>query len=138
MTTAALEGIRVVDLGNFVAGPFCATILGEFGADVIKVEKPQGGDDLRRFGTDTECGDTLMWLSEARNKRSVTLNLRHERGRELLKRLISGADIVVENFRPGVLERWGLSFEEMQEINPRVCPRSLNGSSDQLDPTADT
>ena len=120
MTAAALDGIRGLDLGTFLAGPFCATILGEFGADIIKVEKPHGGDDLRRFGTDTECGDTLLWLSEARNKRSITLNLRHERGRELLKQLITTADVVVENFRPGVLERWGLSFEEMQELNPRV------------------
>jgi len=116
----ALEGIRVLDLGTFIAGPFCATVLGEFGADVIKVERPDGGDSLRGFGTETECGDTLVWLSEARNKRSVTLNLGDPRGIEILKELIATADVVIENFRPGVLERWGLGFDVIQEINPRA------------------
>ena len=71
----ALDGVRVLDLGTYIAGPFCATVLGEFGADVIKVERPGTGDHLRRFGTETDCGDTLVWLSESRNKRSVTLDL---------------------------------------------------------------
>ena len=77
----ALEGIRVLDLGTFIAGPYCATILGEFGAEVIKVEPPDVGDSLRRLGTNTECGDTLVWLSESRNKKCITLNLKEERGR---------------------------------------------------------
>jgi crotonobetainyl-CoA:carnitine CoA-transferase CaiB-like acyl-CoA transferase len=81
----ALKGIRVLDLGTFIAGPHCATILGEFGAEVIKVEPPGSGDSLRRLGTNTECGDTLVWLSEARNKKCVTLNLAGERGRALLR-----------------------------------------------------
>jgi len=75
-----LDGIRVLDLGTYLAGPFCATVLGEFGADVIKVERPGAGDSLRRFGTETECGDTLVWLSESRNKGSITINLGDPRG----------------------------------------------------------
>jgi crotonobetainyl-CoA:carnitine CoA-transferase CaiB-like acyl-CoA transferase len=116
----ALDGVKVLDLGTFLAGPFCATVLGEFGAEIVKVEHPGNGDNLRRFGTDTECGDTLVWLSEARNKQSVTLNLADPRGLELLHELIGWADIVIENFRPGVLEKWGLGPEAIQEINPRA------------------
>jgi crotonobetainyl-CoA:carnitine CoA-transferase CaiB-like acyl-CoA transferase len=115
----ALDGIRVLDLGTFVAGPFCATILGEFGAEVIKVEPPTG-DSLRRFGTDTECGDTMMWLSESRNKKCVSLNLREPRGQQMLRELAASCDIVVENFRPGVLENWGLDFETLHALNPRT------------------
>ena len=122
-----LQGVRVLDLGTFIAGPFVGTVLGEFGADVIKVERPGVGDDLRRFGTETECGDTLVWLSEARNKQSVTLNLGDERGRDLLKQLIATADVVIENFRPGVLERWGLGYEAMSDINPRIVLVRISG-----------
>jgi crotonobetainyl-CoA:carnitine CoA-transferase CaiB-like acyl-CoA transferase len=116
----ALDGIRVLDLGTYIAGPFCATVLGEFGADVIKVERPKVGDNLRRFGTETECGDTLVWLSESRNKRSVTIDFAKPRGRELLRGLIATSDVVVENFRPGVLEKWDLGYESMKEVNPGV------------------
>ena len=115
---SALGGIRVLDLGTFIAGPHCATILGEFGAEVIKVEPPKTGDLLRRLGTNTECGDTLVWLSEARNKKCVTLDLGSERGRELLKQLAAKCDIIVENFRPGTLEKWGLGYEDLKKINP--------------------
>jgi crotonobetainyl-CoA:carnitine CoA-transferase CaiB-like acyl-CoA transferase len=115
---SALEGIRVLDLGTFIAGPHCATILGEFGAEVIKVEPPKSGDSLRRLGTNTECGDTLVWLSEARNKKCVTLNLASEAGRELLRQLAAKCDIIVENFRPGTLEKWGLGYEELKKLNP--------------------
>lgn len=115
-----LDGIRVLDLGTYIAGPFCATVLGEFGADVIKVERPGTGDLLRRFGTETECGDTLVWLSEGRNKRSLTLDLGDERGRDVLRDLIRTADVVIENFRPGVLERWGLGYDAMKQLNPRT------------------
>ena len=115
-----LEGIRVLDLGTFLAGPFCASVLGEFGADVIKVERPGGGDGLRRFGTETACGDTLVWLSESRNKRSVTIDFGKPGGMELLRELIAVADVVIENFRPGVLERLGLGYEAIRELNPRA------------------
>jgi crotonobetainyl-CoA:carnitine CoA-transferase CaiB-like acyl-CoA transferase len=116
----ALKGIRVLDLGTFIAGPHCATILGEFGAEVIKVEPPKTGDSLRRLGTKTECGDTLVWLSEARNKKCVTLNLSSERGRDLLRHLAAKCDIVVENFRPGTLEKWGLGYDDLKKLNPGV------------------
>jgi crotonobetainyl-CoA:carnitine CoA-transferase CaiB-like acyl-CoA transferase len=113
----ALNGIRVLDLGTFIAGPHCATILGEFGAEVIKVEPPKTGDSLRRLGTGTECGDTLVWLSEARNKKCITLNLATDRGRELLRQLAARCDIIVENFRPGTLEKWGLGYDELKKLN---------------------
>jgi crotonobetainyl-CoA:carnitine CoA-transferase CaiB-like acyl-CoA transferase len=113
----ALKGIRVLDLGTFIAGPHCATILGEFGAEVIKVEPPNTGDSLRRLGTNTDCGDTLVWLSEARNKKCVTLNLSTERGREVLRQLAAKCDIIVENFRPGTIEKWGLGYDELKKLN---------------------
>jgi crotonobetainyl-CoA:carnitine CoA-transferase CaiB-like acyl-CoA transferase len=115
---SALKGIRVLDLGTFIAGPYCATILGEFGAEVIKVEPPNVGDSLRRLGTNTECGDTLVWLSESRNKKCITLNLKEERGRELLRQLAAKCDVIVENFRPGTLEKWGLGYDELKRLNP--------------------
>lgn len=114
-----LENIRVLDIGTFIAGPFCATLMAEFGAEVIKVEPP-GGDGLRRFGTMTDCGDTLVWLNESRNKKCITLNLKLEAGQELLRNLLREADVVIENFRPGVLEKWGLGYEDMKRINPRL------------------
>lgn len=117
---SALQGIRVLDLGSFIAGPFCATTLAEFGAEVIKVEPPVTGDALRKFGTDTDCGDTLVWLSESRNKKCVTLDLRTPRGQELLRQLIAKSDIVVENFRPGVMDKWGLDYAGVRAINPRA------------------
>ncbi|MDR0203251.1 MAG: CoA transferase [Delftia acidovorans] len=114
-----LQGIRVLDIGTFIAGPYCATLLAEFGAEVIKVEPP-GGDGLRRFGTMTDCGDTLVWLNESRNKKCVTLDLRSSAGIDVLKRLIAKSDIIVENFRPGVMEKWGLDYEAIRAINPRA------------------
>jgi crotonobetainyl-CoA:carnitine CoA-transferase CaiB-like acyl-CoA transferase len=115
---SALEGIRVLDLGTFIAGPYCATILGEFGAEVIKVEPPDVGDSLRRLGTNTECGDSLLWLTESRNKKCITLNLKEERGLELLRQLAAKCDVIVENFRPGTLEKWGLGYEQLKALNP--------------------
>lgn len=114
----ALAGIRVLDIATFVAAPFCGTILSDFGAEVIKVEQPDGGDSLRRFGTTTECGDSLVWLSEARNKKTVTLDLRKPEGVALFKQLVAKSDVVLENFRPGTLEKWGLGYDTLAEINP--------------------
>ncbi len=116
----ALEGVRVLDLGTFIAGPYCATLLGEFGAEVIKVEPPKGGDSLRQFGSGTECGDTLVWLSESRNKKCVTLDLRQPRGIELARELVRRCDVLVENFRPGVMEKWGLGWEQVHALSPRA------------------
>jgi crotonobetainyl-CoA:carnitine CoA-transferase CaiB-like acyl-CoA transferase len=123
----ALRDIRVLDLGTYIGGPFCATVLGEFGADVIKVERPGVGDNLRRFGTETSCGDTFVWLSESRNKRSVTIDFSTEQGRELVRGLIAKSDVVVENFRPGVLEKWGLGYEAMTELNPGIILLRVSG-----------
>jgi crotonobetainyl-CoA:carnitine CoA-transferase CaiB-like acyl-CoA transferase len=122
-----LEDIRVVDTATVIAGPYCASILGEFGAEVIKVEHPLGGDPLRRFGTPTECGDTLTWLSEARNKKSVTLDLHHKEGADLFKQLIRQSDVLCENFRPGTLEKWGLGWDVLHEINPRLIMLRVTG-----------
>src|SRR6516165_6506238 len=107
-----LSCIRVVDVGTFLAGPYAASIMGEFGAEVLKVEYPIGGDPMRRFGRPTKRADaTLAWLSEARNKKSVTIDLRRPRGVELFIKLVSKADVLVENFRPGTMEEWGLGWE---------------------------
>lgn len=114
----ALAGIRVLDIATFVAAPFCGTIMADFGAEVIKIEQPKSGDALRQFGTITECGDTLVWLSEARNKKVITLDLRKPEGTELFRKLVAQSDVVLENFRPGTLEKWGIGFDALSEINP--------------------
>lgn len=116
----ALAGIRVLDVATFIAAPFCGTILSDFGAEVIKIEQPKTGDSLRQFGTITECGDSLVWLSEARNKKAVTLDLRRPEGAELFRKLVAQSDVVLENFRPGTLEKWGLGFEDLAAINPAI------------------
>ncbi|OYU33683.1 CoA transferase [Novosphingobium sp. PASSN1] len=116
----AFEGLKVLDLATFIAGPYCATYLAEFGADVVKVELTGSGDPVRKFGTQTEAGDTLVWLSEGRNKRSIELDLRTPEGAETLRKLAAKADVLVENFQPGTLERWGLGPDVLQEINPRL------------------
>lgn len=123
----ALEGCRVLDVSSFLAGPFCATQLGEFGADVIKIELPGIGDATRRFGTMTECGDSLPWLSEGRNKRCVTLDLRKPDGAALLKRLVADADVLVENFQPGTLEKWDLGYDVLSAVNPRLIMVRISG-----------
>ncbi len=110
----------MLDCGTFIAAPYCATFLAEFGAEVVKVEMPGVGDPTRRFGTPTACGDSLVWLSEGRNKKSVTIDLKKAEGAELLLRLAEKADVLVENFQPGTLERWGLGWEAMKARNPRL------------------
>ncbi|AOB25166.1 MULTISPECIES: CaiB/BaiF CoA transferase family protein [Bordetella] len=114
----ALSGLRVLDIATFLAAPFCGTIMADFGADVIKIEQPKGGDSLRKFGTPSPCGDTYMWMSEARNKRFVTLDLRTPEGAALFKELVRESDVVLENFRPGTLEKWGLGYDVLSELNP--------------------
>ena len=113
-----LAGVRVLDIATFLAAPFAGTVLADFGAEVIKVEQPRIGDPLRRFGTPTDAGDSLVWLSEARNKKSITLDLRAPEGAEILRRLVRESDVVLENFRPGTLESWGLGYEALRDINP--------------------
>lgn len=127
MPQGPLHGMRVLDIGNFLAAPFCATVLAEFGAEVIKAEQPGVGDPLRRFGTMTEAGDTMVWLSEARNKKSITLDLRTPRGREICLELAARCDVVVENFRPGVLEGWGLGYERFKAVKPDIVMVRISG-----------
>ena len=115
-----LSGVRVLDIATFLAGPFCATIMSDFGAEVLKIEHPKTGDPLRGFGTPTECGDTLAWLSESRNKSCVTLDLRAPEGAALFKRLVAQSDVLIENFRPGTLEKWGLGWDVLRDINPKL------------------
>ena len=115
----ALAGLRVLDLATFIAGPFCGGLLAEYGADVIKVEQPGSGDSLRELGHKAQ-GRALFWALEARGRRSITLNLRELRGQELALKLIESSDIVIENFRPGTLERWNLGYEQMRAVNPGV------------------
>jgi formyl-CoA transferase len=129
MTKAApkpLDGVKVLELGTLIAGPFCSRILAEFGADVIKIEAPGEGDPLRRWRK--MHGDTsLWWYVQARNKKSITVNLKHPDGLALVHRLVSEADIVVENFRPGVLEKLGLGWEALSAINPGLVMVRLSG-----------
>src|SRR4029453_3508534 len=112
-----LEGLTALDLATFVAAPFCCTLLGEFGAEVIKVEQPGAGDDLRRLGRASADGPSYLWLVEARNKKSITCNLRTAEGQALVKRLAGSSDVVAENFRPGTLERWHLGWEDLHAAN---------------------
>jgi crotonobetainyl-CoA:carnitine CoA-transferase CaiB-like acyl-CoA transferase len=120
LVPTALDGLRVLDLATFVAAPFCCTLLGEFGAEVIKVEQPGRGDDLRRLGTPARAGLSYWWLVESRNKKSITCNLREPDGQALVKRLARDTDVLAENFRPGTLERWNLGWDELHAINSRL------------------
>jgi succinyl-CoA:(S)-malate CoA-transferase subunit B len=122
-----LDGVRVVELASFIAGPFCATQLAEFGAEVIKLELPGVGDALRRFGTPTECGDSLPYLSECRNRLAGTLDLRRPEGAALLKELVRTADVLVENFQPGTMEGWGLGYNVLSAVNPRLVMVRISG-----------
>lgn len=117
----------MIDAASIVAGPFAASILGEFGADVIKVERPIEGDALRRLGTDTGRDETYWWLSETRNKTSVALDLRTSEGSAGFRELSRHADVLVENFRPGTLSRWGLGYEQLRADNPGLIQLSITG-----------
>ncbi|MFD8098849.1 CaiB/BaiF CoA transferase family protein [Nocardia fluminea] len=116
-STGPLEGLRVIEMGQLLAGPFCGQLLGDFGAEVIKLEAPGSGDPMRQWGREQSDGTSLWWPVVARNKKSVTCNLRDPQGQRLARKLIAGADIVIENFRPGTMERWGLGFDRLRETN---------------------
>ena len=122
-----LQGIRVVEMGSLLAGPFCGQLLGDFGAEVIKVEPPGKGDPMREWGRHRKEGHTLWWPIIARNKKSVTLNLREGEGQEVAGRLVETADVLVENFRPGTMERWGLGYEELSTTNPGLVMVRVSG-----------
>ena len=121
-----LADIKVLELGQLIAGPFCTRLLAEFGAQVIKIESPDGGDPLRQWRKLYE-GKSLWWLLQARNKQSVTINLKTTQGQEIVRRLAQDADVVVENFRPGTMEKWGLGYEDLSRENPGLVMVRLSG-----------
>ncbi len=121
-----LEGIRVIELGQLLAGPFTGSMLAYFGAEVIKVEPPKGGDPIRGW-REVQNGTSLWWHSLGRNKKSVTIDLKAEEGRELVGKLIDTADVLVENFRPGVMEKWGLGPDAIKKTNPGIIYTRISG-----------
>ncbi|MUK87643.1 CoA transferase [Ornithinibacillus sp. L9] len=122
-----LEGIRVLEFGSFIAGPFCSRLMADFGAEVIKVESPNSGDPLRNWGLAKYKGESLWWPIQARNKKCITLNLKEEEGQEIVKKLVKEVDIIVENFRPGTMEKWGLGYEDLKEVNPSIIMVRISG-----------
>ncbi|MCD4524406.1 CaiB/BaiF CoA-transferase family protein [Nocardioides sp. cx-173] len=130
MTNAAtgpLAGVRVIEAGQLLAGPFAGQLMGDMGADVIKVEPPGVGDPMRQWGREKSEGSSLWWPVVGRNKRSVTLNLREAPGQRIFERLVAEADIVVENFRPGTFEKWNLGYDRLRELNPRLVLVRVSG-----------
>jgi formyl-CoA transferase len=121
-----LSDIKVLELGTLIAGPFCSRIFAEFGAQVIKIESPDGGDPLRQWRK-LHNGTSLWWYLQARNKKSVTVNMREPEGQEIVRKLAAGADIVIENFRPGALEKWGLGWEALSQLSPGLVMVRLSG-----------
>lgn len=122
-----LSDIRVLETGTLLAGPFCGQLLGDHGAEVIKLEDPGRGDPMRQWGRERPYGKSLWWPVVARNKKSVTCNLRHPDGQALARELAARADVLVENFRPGTLERWGLGYDELAALNPRLVLVRVTG-----------
>lgn len=122
----ALQGVRIVEMGQLIAGPFCGKTLGEFGAEVIKIEPPVTGDPLRNWRL-LQKGTSVWWQVQSRNKRSVALDLRAPEGQEVARRLIAEADVLIENFRPGMLEEWGLDPESLQAANPGLIVLRISG-----------
>src|SRR5829696_8793471 len=121
-----LAGLKVIELGTLIAGPYCARLLAEFGADVVKVETPGAGDPLRKWRKLHE-GNSLWWYAQARNKKSIAIDLKHAEGQAVVRRLAASADIFVENFRPGTMEKWGLGYEQLSRENPRLVMVRLSG-----------
>jgi crotonobetainyl-CoA:carnitine CoA-transferase CaiB-like acyl-CoA transferase len=121
-----LAGIKVLELGTLIAGPFCSRMLAEFGADVIKIEAPDGGDPIRQWRV-LKDGTSLWWSVQSRNKKSVTLNMKDARGQEIAKRLALDADVIIENYRPGVLEKWNIGYEQLKAENPATIMVRLSG-----------
>ena len=122
-----LEGMRVLDIATYIAAPYCATILAEFGAEVIKVEMPKTGEPMRKFGSPTDSGETLVWLSESRNKKCITLNLKTPEGAEILKDLVKHSDVLCENFQTGTLEKWGIGYDTLSAVNPELVMLRVTG-----------
>ena len=123
----ALEGIRVLDLTRALAGPFCTLMLGDYGADVIKIEIPGSGDDTRHWGPPFIGDESAYFLSINRNKRSLTLNFKEDKAKEIFLKLCKDADVIVENFTPGVMERFGLGYDAVKAVNPGIIYTSISG-----------
>ena len=126
LNAMALEGLKVIELGQLIAGPFASKLLGEFGADVIKIEPPGVGDPLRKWRK-IKDGTSLWWHVQSRNKRSLTLDLKQAEAQDIVRKLVSEADVLVENFRPGTLEGWGLGYDALKAINPRLIMLRISG-----------
>ncbi|MEF7614413.1 CoA transferase [Aquincola sp. MAHUQ-54] len=124
--TLALQGVRIVEMGQLIAGPFAAKTLGDFGADVVKIEPPEGGDPLRRWRL-LQDGTSVWWQVQSRNKRSVAVDLRSPEGQDIARRLIAEADVLIENFRPGTLEGWGLGYDDLSALNPGLVMLRISG-----------
>ncbi len=122
-----LAGVRVIELGQLLAGPFTGRLLGDLGAEVIKVEPPGQPDPIRDWGKARYEGRSLWWPVQSRNKKCITLNLRTERGQELLLELAKRSDVLTENFRPGTLEKWNLGYDRLSEVNPRLVLARISG-----------
>src|SRR3954453_10035273 len=127
LSTGRLPRLRAVRVGQPLAGPFVGTLLGDFGADVVKIEAPGGGDAMRDWGRLRHNDHSMWWSILARNKRSVALNLREPEGQRIAADLAATADIVLENFRPGTMEKWGLGPEDLHERNPKLVYARVSG-----------
>lgn len=125
--TGPLQGLRVIEMGQLLAGPFCGQLLGDFGAEVIKVEPPGVGDPMREWGREKAHGKSLWWPVIARNKKSVTINLREKEGQQLVRDLAAKSDFLLENFRPGTMEKWGLGYEDLKKVNPGLIMIRVSG-----------
>lgn len=125
--TTPLSDLRVIEMGQLLAGPFCGQLYADFGAEVIKVEEPTRGDPMREWGREKPHGKSLWWPVVARNKKSVTSDLRVEEGQEIVRQLVAVSDVLIENFRPGTLERWGLGYDVLAAINPRLIVIRVTG-----------
>lgn len=125
-TQQPLDGLRVIEVGQLLAGPFAGTMLGYFGAEVIKVEPPETGDPIRRWRK-LRNGQSLWWSSLGRNKKCVTIDLKSDRGRELMRKLVDTADVIIENFKPGTMEKWGLGPDEFKQSNPGLIYARISG-----------
>ena len=122
----ALAGLKVIEMGQLIAGPFASKLLGEFGAEVIKIEPPGVGDPLRKWRK-IKDGTSLWWHVQSRNKRSLTLDLKQAEAQDIVRKLVAEADVLVENFRPGTLEGWGLGYDALKAINPRLIMLRISG-----------
>lgn len=123
----ALEGVRIIDVSRVLAGPFCSMILGDLGAEVIKIEHHESGDETRGWGPPFAQGESAYYLCANRNKQSMTLNLKSEQGKEIFRKLVYSGDIVIQNFKTGTLEKLGLGYEDLKECNPKLIMASITG-----------